>query len=388
LLNLSQTQVAVFAQNDLRMTNRFTLNLGLRFNKQTNLNYRGSLDPRVGFAYAVASSTVLRGGVGLFTQIVNYNTIQTLRRLDGTRQYEIQIEAPGWPDPFISGNVRVVPPSSRRVASPDLLGQYYVTSAITLEQSLPANLFVSVSTDYNRGIRLPRYRNLNAPLPLTGERPFPSEGHIYQHESSGVSTHKYLRFNLRQRFSIFNVTANYTLYSGENDDGEGGVTGNLASNSYDRSVDWGPAGFSPKHQFNTSLNSRLPLDVYLTTAINARSGNVYTIMTGRDDNRDGVFNDRPPGVSRNSETGPGFLNLSFNFSKAFQLRPAAQPAGSNGGGRNSGAGPQMNVFANISNAFNMTHPGTPSGVMTSPFFGRSTSASSPREIEVGMRFQF
>ena len=48
----------------------------------------------------------------------------------------------------------------------------------------------------------------------------------------------------------------------------------------------------------------------------------------------------------------------------------------------------MNIFANLNNAFNMTHPGTPSGVMTSPFFGRSFSASQPREIEVGMRYQF
>jgi hypothetical protein len=32
--------------------------------------------------------------------------------------------------------------------------------------------------------------------------------------------------------------------------------------------------------------------------------------------------------------------------------------------------------------------GAPSGVMTSPNFGRSTSAQNPREIEVGLRFQF
>jgi hypothetical protein len=36
----------------------------------------------------------------------------------------------------------------------------------------------------------------------------------------------------------------------------------------------------------------------------------------------------------------------------------------------------------------MTHLGIPSGVMTSPFFRRSYNATSPREVEVGMRFQF
>jgi hypothetical protein len=48
----------------------------------------------------------------------------------------------------------------------------------------------------------------------------------------------------------------------------------------------------------------------------------------------------------------------------------------------------MNVFANMTNAFNHVHLGTPSGVLTSPFFGQVTSASDPREIEVGIRFQF
>jgi hypothetical protein len=58
------------------------------------------------------------------------------------------------------------------------------------------------------------------------------------------------------------------------------------------------------------------------------------------------------------------------------------------GTNNAASGAQMNVFANLNNAFNMTHPGTPSGVMTSPFFRKSFSANSPREIEVGMRVQF
>ena len=150
--------------------------------------------------------------------------------------------------------------------------------------------------------------------------------------------------------------------------------------------DWGYPG-NPHHTFNASLNSRLPLDVYLTTAINARSGQYYSITTGKDDNKDGVINDRPPGVPKNNQVGPHYFDVSFNFSKAFELNRAAGATpqrGSNAGG----AGPQMNVFANLNNAFNVTHLGTPSGVMTSPFFRRSFNASSPRTIEVGMRFQF
>ena len=155
----------------------------------------------------------------------------------------------------------------------------------------------------------------------------------------------------------------------------------LPTNSYDLNQEWGNAG-NPHHTFNASVNSRLPLDVYLTTTINARSGSFYSITTGKDDNKDGVINDRPPGVPKNSEVGPHYFDVSFNFSKAFELNPAAA------GGARRCSGPQMNVFANLNNAFNMTHPGTPSGVMTSPFFRKSYNATSPRDIEVGMRFQF
>ena len=48
----------------------------------------------------------------------------------------------------------------------------------------------------------------------------------------------------------------------------------------------------------------------------------------------------------------------------------------------------VNVFANMTNAFNRPNYGIPSGVMTSSNFGKSTNAGNPREIEVGMRFQF
>ncbi len=390
LLEMSQLQIAAFLQNDLRMSNRFTLFLGLRYEAQTNLNDKNNVDPRIGFAYAIGRSTVIRGGTGLFHTRLSIDMFRTLRRLDGTRQYEILIDQPAWPDPFVSGNVRIVPPSSRRVAAPQLANQYYATTSISVERSLPGNLFVTVGGDFNRGIHLPRARNLNAPLPDTRQKPFPAEGHIFQTQSSGVGTHKNFRIGLRERFSIFNVTANYTFSSTYNDDGKGGTAGtegqgfDLPMDSYNLRADWGRTGFSPKHNFTAAINARLPLDVYLTTNITARTRSLYNITTGKDDNGDGVANDRPAGVPRNSGDGPGFHNVSFNLSKAFPLSRAPGSAGA----RNGNTGPQASLFANLNNAFNMTHLGTPSGVMTSPFFGKSFNATLPREIEAGLRFQF
>ena len=179
---------------------------------------------------------------------------------------------------------------------------------------------------------------------------------------------------MRQRFSIFNVNAAYNYYTGSVD---GLGTRNLAlpTNSHDLRADWGYAG-SPHHTLTAGVNARLPTDLYITTAINARSGNAYTITTGIDNNKDGVINDRPLGLDKNTDFGPGLFDIGFNVSKAFELNKG-MPASS-----------QVNIFANLNNAFNTTHPGTPSGVMTSPFFRRPYNATSPRTVEIGMRFQF
>ena len=385
-LFLTLTQIGLFIQNDLKVSPRFTLMMGLRYEAQSHLSDHNNLDPRIAFAFALGSSTVVRGGAGVFSQRLPENIIQDVLRLDGKRQYEIVIDNPGWPDPFLEGATTINPPASRRVRSPDLRAPYNAQSQLSLERSLPRNLFLNVTFDFNRGVNMYRNRNLNAPLPGSGLKPYPIEGHVYQLEATGRSSAKNLRVGMRQRFSIFNVTGNYTLASVFNDvDGAGGMMGNnliLPADNYNLKADWGRAGFAQKHSFNASVNSRLPFGVFLTTAVIGNSGGHYNVTTGKDDNGDSQFNDRPEGVPRNSGHGPSFFNVNFNLSKAFSLHRAVP------GEKDSGGGPQMNVFINASNALNMTNFGMFSGVMTSPFFGKPTSARQAREIEAGMRFQF
>jgi hypothetical protein len=363
----------------LKLTPTFTLMLGARYQYQNDLRDRNNIDPRIGFAYAIGNTTVIRGGAGIFHGEKDFNQVLNYRRLDGNRLYEIQIDNPGWPNPYTGGSVR---PLSRRMGDPGMENESYYPVQIALERSLPGNLFATVSYQRIRGTKLARARDLNAPLPGSDVRLDPTVGQIAYFEHSGMSTHHHIKASMRQRFSIFNVSANYSYYTGWNDSSTGGFNA-LPTNSHDRMTDWGYAG-NEHHTFNTGINSRLPLDVYLTTNITFRSGEAYTITTGKDDNKDGVINDRPAGVPKNSEFGPHYFDVSFNFSKAFQLTRGTAPTR----GNVAASGPQVNVFANVNNAFNMTHPGTPSGVMTSPFFRRSYNASSPREIEVGMRFQF
>jgi hypothetical protein len=377
---VTQTDWAGLIQNDLKISDRLTLFFGIRYERQTNLHDNNNFDPRFALAYAVGKSTVIRAGAGIFHSRLGVGTVREVMRLDGTRQHEVVLINPSYPDPFQAfEDLVVLPPASRRTRAERLVAPYQFNIAFVVERSLPKNLFLSASYDRDRGVHQLRSRDLNAPLPSTPAvdgkipRPDPSQGNVWQLESTGLSTWDAFRISMRQRFSIFNVTANYTFQLTQNDfDG----TFSAPSNSHDLRADWSR---TRRHQFSLSLNSRLPLGIFLTTSIAANSGNPYNVTTGRDENGDGVAIDRPPGEPRYSRYGPAYRDVSFNISKAFNLRKNT-PANS--------AATNLNVYANLNNAFNTTHFGTPVGILTSEAFGKPISAFSPREIQVGIRFQF
>jgi hypothetical protein len=114
--------------------------------------------------------------------------------LDGTRQYEIVISNPSYPDPFLAGDVTVVPPASRRVFDPNLTAPYYTNVSFAVERSLPRNLFISASFDFHRGSRLLRSRDMNAPFrELRRTRTEESQGPIPLRATSGCSSRQHFR---------------------------------------------------------------------------------------------------------------------------------------------------------------------------------------------------
>jgi hypothetical protein len=188
---------------------------------------------------------------------------------------------------------------------------------------------------------------------------------------------------------VFTVTAAYArVFSWADAQSGGNLTSQsptagftqegLGVDSYNLKADWAPLP-APLHTVSSTVNARLPLGLFLTGIMNASSGRGYTITTGRDDNMDSAVNDRPAGLTRNTGRGPASLAFNFNISKAFFF---------DAGGIDNGTRTNVNVFANMTNAFNRPNYNPASGIMTSPNFGRYTSAGNPREIEVGLRFQF
>ena len=278
-----------------------------------------------------------------------------------------------------------------QVLDPNIGQARNVVAHVSLERTFLRTMFVTVSYDRFREVQRARYRDLNAPVDIT--QPFPTacspatptdscvrpqtnRGNIINLESSGDGLQNIFRLNYRHRFSIFNISSTYTLQ--RNYDSVAPGNPQLPANSYDLAAEWSRSP-APVHQLDTSVNTRLPLGLFLTGRFTSSSGRAYTITTGKDDNRDTQTNDRPAGVGKFSERAPAYYSTDFNISKAIFLRAAS----SGGGARTN-----VNVFINLTNAFNWTNLGQPSGVMTSSSFGKSTSAVNPREVEAGFRFQF
>jgi hypothetical protein len=389
-LEVSQLEMSGFLQADIAFTPQLSVLLGLRYDVQENLDDYDNLGPRVAIAYAPGRATVIRAGGGIFYDRFPIDMLQNQRRFSGTHQYEIVIDNPSYPDPFTGGTLRQTPPSVR-VTDPDLAAPSTIVGMVSLERTFFTNLLLTATYDVQREYNRFRMRNLNAPYDATSPllracqpdgpveacvKPDPMRGHVFNLESTGREIRHALRLSARKRFSIFNGTVTYQLQRAYGD--VHGGDGTLASDSYNLRADWGRAPW-PLHTVNGNLNARLPFGIFLNGAVSYNSGRYYTITTGRDDNRDSNVNDRPPGVPPNSLRGPQYHNWDFNLSKAFFFRRAPGSATS---------GTNMNVFVNLTNAFNHVHYGVPSGVMTSPNFRRSTSASNPREVEAGVRFQF
>jgi len=395
LLNTGQVELSFFVQNDWKVSPRLTVMLGTRYDTQTNMRDHNNLAPRLGFAYGLGRATVIRGGGGIFYLGMPITIVEDQRRLDGTRQFELVIDNPSYPDPFQAGTIRNTRPSIR-LKDANVRSPYVEVGMISIERTFLTNLFLSASYDYQREYHRIRLRNVNAPFDNTAPdirsctaaqptavcvRLDPTRGDIFQLESSSNSLRHTLRLNYRQRFSIFTVSASYLVQRALPETNPNGA---ISTDNYNLRADFVRShgtGY-PTHNVNSTLNARLPLGLFLTGAMSMVGPNWYNITTGIDDNHDGIVNDRLPGVARNSGQGPTTLYFNFNISKAFFF---GAPAGGNGNGNGTR---NLNVFANMTNAFNRTNIGSMSGVMSSPNFGKPTSALDPRQIEVGLRFQF
>ena len=456
LASVKQTDVGVFLSDDWRARSNLTLSYGLRYENQTNLSDWRNFSPRIGIAWGIGggagkpTKTVLRAGAGVFYERLDDDLTLQATRYNGVNAQQYIINNPDFypnvPSPeTLAANLA---PVALRTKDSALLAARIYQTAIGVERQLPHSSTVAVTYTFSRGVHMLRTRDINAPI--DGIYPFASVNPIYQYESTGTMRQHQIITNFNTRFSRRVSLFGFYMLNWAKSDTDGVTT--FPANSYDLSNEWGSSAFDVRHRVFTGGSITAPWHVMLSPFVTASSGMPFNIVTGRDLNGDGIFNDRPafaanaanavqtpwgdflvnPGVGasiipRNYGRGPGQFSVNLRLARTWgfgrKVESSSTPTGGLGGpahfaaggpprgGGGMGRGGPGGMFGDAAtgrrfnltlgvmarNAFNFVNLGLPVGNLSSPLFGESTSlargfgpsgSSSNRRIDLQLRLSF
>ena len=344
--------------------------------------------------------------------------------------------------------------STPRIISSELQSPYTIQGAFSFERQLPARSAFTVYYTFAKNLHLIRSRNVNAPvcppgavcptndpIALQALRPDPTQGNLYQYESSGVSNEQRLFLNFRTIFSRnFTMFAGYFLGKTKSN-----TDGGFPAYSYDLSDEYSNSSRDIRQRLFVVGSFRVPYGISLRPFVIINSGSPFNITAGQDLNGDSIFNDRPTfgqladaclrtgiteswcdvsgfdpneTIPRNFGRGSGRVIVNLSLSKTFGfgnsgVAPSSDSSAQSGRGR--GRRGRGNVFGGgrrgrggfgggerkpynftvglrFRNLLNKTNVNNPVGNINSPLFGQSTSTlgrfGGPRTIEIQTRFRW
>ena len=317
-----------YLQDDYRVRRNMIINLGLRHDVQTHIRDWTNFSPRLGVSWTPSSRarTTLRASAGLVRSQLDAGTYRQLRLVDGLAQRDLVISNPGYPDPFSAGVTQAAAPPSIIRARDDLVTPVNQRYSVGVDQQIGQFFRVRATFSRQAGDHLFRSRNANAPV--DGVRPDPSVGNVTELENTAQSLNQSIQTELSISYPPrrFSTLVNYAFGEAMND--TDGVF-SLPPDSFDLTGEWGPSRADVRHRVNVGLNSDLIGGLRVAANFRAQSASPYNITTGTDLNGDGVYNDRPPGVPRNSGRGGPTTNLDLTLTWRLSLgqrRPVDAPA--------------------------------------------------------------
>lgn len=427
----------LFAQDDWKITPRFKLNYGVRYDlynvpnafKNSPLEVsrdfkvdKNNFAPRLGFVYGLhegARPTVLRGSAGLYYDPPLIDMYRRGLQNNGSPiffQFNIAGNAAGAPAfPNRLGATPSFTASSVEGVSSDFVNMAVFHTNLQLEQAISQNYSVTLGAIHSRGNHLPVYRDINPINPtsfLADGRPvysttasattrrFPNFNNIILAESVGNSDYTAGVFSLNKRFANgYQFSANYTWSHSIDDAPEQNIVGATSFSQSDptnRRRDRGNSLADQRHTFvfsfvgkptfkieNRFLN-RLVNDNQLGIITTANSGENFDIVSNQNLNGDGITgSDRPLFIGRNTGRLPKQVDVDLRYSRflTFTERYRAEIFGE---------------FVNLFNkrsifSVNSTVTTDINGVLSAPlpdFTQRSPSALDARTFQLGFKFNF
>jgi outer membrane receptor protein involved in Fe transport len=401
---------------------------------------RTDFEPRVGLAWDITGKqkTVIRSGFGVYKSPITPFAIFNLANVSPLEPFAFNAtvqDIPGLTYP-VSGGVAaaIANPSlapqlgllpaveGRLIVDPHLRDTYTLMWNFSIQQALAKNFMLQTAYVGSHTLKAYDTESLNVINPATGFRPDPAIGEIVITQDDGRRIYDALQVSLQKRlsyglFADAYYTYSHTLIYG-GDDCCSGSTNNNVENYSNIAASRGDAGTDIRHQItfdygwdipffrrNASRLLRETLGGWAVQGItNIRSGQALNIVTGAD-----IAGDGDASSQRVNYLGGPVYGSPQTLGNWFNKAAFALPANGTYGniGMDVARGPisvnfdtafvknvslwhehQLMFRADLFNIFNHSNFGNPNTTLTSPLFGQITSASSPRVVQLALKYRF